>query len=129
MRVNGGARWLAPSPSDGKVQSSGGGSVIISDARPTETVHPDLKEVLMKRNSLLRILVIVAPMMIIFCLLVSGTSAAAQSVNSQSDNGRWSQDEKLMIRIGLAVAPVPLNIARKDQDMVGMGSYLVNVTN
>ena len=32
-----------------------------------------------------------------------------------------------MIRIGLAIAPVPLNMDRKDQDMVGLGSYVVNV--
>jgi hypothetical protein len=38
-----------------------------------------------------------------------------------------SQDEKHMIRIGLEVAPVPLNLSRKDPDMVGLGSYLVNV--
>ena len=82
----------------------------------------------MKRNSLLRILVVVTPMMLIGCLLVLAMSAAAQSVKSESDNGLWSQDEKQMIRIGLAIAPVPLNMARKDKDMVGLGSYIVNVT-
>ncbi len=67
-------------------------------------------------------------MMLIGCLLVLAMSAAAQSVKSESDNGLWSQDEKQMIRIGLAIAPVPLNMARKDKDMVGLGGYTVNVT-
>jgi len=96
----------------------------------------------MRRNSMLRILVVVTPMMIICCLLALGMSAAAQSVRSESDNGRCSNktikgdygcsihgahDEKEMISIGFAVAPVPLNLAGKDRDMVGLGSYLVNV--
>src|SRR5579864_8980195 len=34
--------------------------------------------------------------------------------------------EELLIREGFAIAPVPLNLAGKDPDLVGYGSYLVN---
>jgi hypothetical protein len=58
-------------------------------------------------------------------LVMTGMLIASPYAGAQ-DNG--SQDEKEMIRIGLAVAPVPLNMARKDKDMVGLGSYIVNVS-
>jgi len=32
----------------------------------------------------------------------------------------------MLAQVGLAIAPVPLNLAGKDQQMVGVGSYLVN---
>jgi hypothetical protein len=35
--------------------------------------------------------------------------------------------DQWMARIGLEVAPVPLNLAGKDRHLVGLGSYLVNV--
>ncbi len=60
-------------------------------------------------------------------LLVIGVLIASPYAAAQQDNN-GSQDEKQMIQIGLAVAPVPLNMARKDKDMVGLGSYIVNVT-
>ena len=44
----------------------------------------------------------------------------------------WAQDwseEAEKIQIGFAVAPVPLNLAGKDQRLVGLGSYLVNAAN
>ena len=44
-----------------------------------------------------------------------------------ANDNNGSQDEKQMVQIGLAAAPVPLNMAGKDRDMVGLGSYLVNV--
>ena len=65
-------------------------------------------------------------------LVVAGrTGVHAQNANSTSQNNNGAQDEKQMIRIGLAVAPVPLNLAgkdKKDQNLVGLGSYIVNVT-
>ena len=60
-------------------------------------------------------------------LLVTGTLFISQPGRADNDNN-GAQDEKQMIAIGLAVNPVPLNMARKDTDMVGLGSYLVNVT-
>ena len=49
-------------------------------------------------------------------------SPAGRAAND--NNG--SQDEKRMIEIGLKISPVHLNMAGKDPDMVGLGSYLVN---
>jgi len=60
-------------------------------------------------------------------LVVIGVVVAPPSVRAKNDNN-GAQDEQEMIRIGLAIAPVPLNMAGKDQDLVGLGSYIVNVT-
>ena len=60
-------------------------------------------------------------------LIVMGVAIAPPSARAKNDNN-GSKDEKEMIQIGLAVAPVPLNMAGKDQDLVGLGSYIVNVT-
>lgn len=35
--------------------------------------------------------------------------------------------ESARIRIGFAVAPVPLNVRGRDRELVGLGSYIVNV--
>lgn len=43
------------------------------------------------------------------------------------DEDRGRSEEQRMIAIGLAQAPVPLNFARRDRDLVGLGSFLVNV--
>ncbi len=40
---------------------------------------------------------------------------------------RNSREESRQIRVGFNVAPVPLNLVHKDPDLVGLGSYLVNV--
>src|SRR3569833_348115 len=39
-------------------------------------------------------------------------------------DGRTDQEKVL---IGLRIAPVPLNMSRRDRNQVGLGSYLVNV--
>jgi hypothetical protein len=38
-----------------------------------------------------------------------------------------SGSERSLVRIGFAVAPVPLNTRGKDKELVGLGSYIVNV--
>jgi len=56
-------------------------------------------------------------------LIVSKTGQAANDNNG-------AQDEKQMIQVGLAFASsagITLNMNGKDPDMVGLGSYLVNV--
>lgn len=58
--------------------------------------------------------------------VVVGVLIISKPVEATNDNN-GPQDEKHMIQIGLAVAPVPLNMAGKDQDMVGLGSFFVNV--
>jgi hypothetical protein len=60
-------------------------------------------------------------------LLVVGITMGSQPGRADNDNN-GAQDEKRMIAIGHAAVPVPLKMAGKDPDMVGLGSYLVNVT-
>lgn len=53
----------------------------------------------------------------------------SRSVQADNDNN-GAQDEKEMVRVGLAVAAssgIQLNMMHKDRTMVGLGSYLVNV--
>ena len=62
-------------------------------------------------------------------LVTAGTLIDTNPVQAFNDNN-GAQDEKEMIRTGLEVAPamgVQLNMAGKDPDMIGLGSYLVNV--
>jgi hypothetical protein len=40
--------------------------------------------------------------------------------------GNGANGEQQLIQIGYAIAPVPLNLERKDHDLVGLGSYIVN---
>jgi hypothetical protein len=57
-------------------------------------------------------------------------AAAQDGWRSAVGDGAASQDEKRMIRTGLDVASssgIALNLKHKDADMVGLGSYLVNV--
>ncbi len=60
---------------------------------------------------------------------ISSTGRAANDRHAMNDNNA-AQDEKQMIQTGLAVASttgIVLNMSNKDPDMVGLGSYLVNV--
>jgi hypothetical protein len=55
------------------------------------------------------------------------TSSASKASNDNND----SQDEKQMIEIGYNVAAstgIQMNITTQDRDLVGLGSYIVNVT-
>ena len=54
---------------------------------------------------------------------------AGISINvSQADEAEGSGDgEHSLVRIGFQVAPVPLNTFKKDKELVGLGSYIVNV--
>jgi hypothetical protein len=52
-------------------------------------------------------------------LVIGGLSISFSRVQAQDTEATLSQ-------IGLAIAPVPLNLIGKDQQMVGLGSYLVN---
>lgn len=70
-------------------------------------------------------------------LLLTGTSfdgAVAQAHDNgdgASQKGRdhdGDDSEAFRIRRGLEIAPVPLNLAHKDRKLVGLGSYLVNVS-
>jgi hypothetical protein len=69
-------------------------------------------------------LIVAAAFTALAMIAVMIVSPSARAKN----NNNGAQDEQLMIRTGLAMAPVPLNMADKDPDMVGLGSYIVNVT-
>jgi hypothetical protein len=49
---------------------------------------------------------------------------SVESLKVKADDG----DRDSRVRIGFQVAPVPLNLRDKDRELVGYGSYLVNVT-
>lgn len=77
------------------------------------------------RNHLVTTTLVLVPA-IALLIHVGHSRANAQNGFVQDNNG--AQDEKLSIQIGYAVAPVPLNVAGLDADLVGLGSYIVNVT-
>ena len=52
-----------------------------------------------------------------------GLLSTSPTVQAQN-NG--NSDEKQLVRIGYAIAPVPLNLDGKDRDLVGLGSFIVN---
>src|SRR5579864_3014059 len=58
-----------------------------------------------------------------------GMSIGPSKGQAQNDNN-GAQDEKIMIQTGLnyaATRGISLTMAKKDADMVGLGSFLVNV--
>src|SRR5882672_6734274 len=62
-------------------------------------------------------------------VIVAGMLINSKTGQAANDNN-GAQDEKRMVEIGLAVAAsegITLNMNHKDPDMVGLGSYLVNV--
>src|SRR5215831_12645883 len=52
----------------------------------------------------------------------------ANAQNGFVNDNNGAQDEKLAIQIGYSVAPFQLNTTGLDADLVGLGSYIVNVT-
>ena len=56
-------------------------------------------------------------------IALAGTLVRSRLVLAQ-DNG--NKDEGSLIRIGFAIAPVPLNLEGKNHDLVGLGSFIVN---
>ena len=52
-----------------------------------------------------------------------GALSTSPTVRAQ-DNGNSEGDQ--LVRIGYAIAPVPLNLEGKNRDLVGLGSFLVN---
>lgn len=64
--------------------------------------------------------------LVAFSMYLGHSKANAQNGFVNDNNG--AQDEKLAIQIGYAVAPVQLTTTGLDPDLVGLGSYIVNVT-
>src|SRR5580704_18458491 len=61
-------------------------------------------------------------------IALTGRFSTPPSEQAQDNHqGKHKGDsESSLVRIGFEIAPVPLNLAGKDQAMVGLGSYLVN---
>ncbi|HYV74395.1 MAG TPA: hypothetical protein VFB24_09085 [Candidatus Binatia bacterium] len=64
----------------------------------------------------------------VLALLIHVGHSRANAQNGFVNDNNGAQDEKLAIQIGYAVAPVKLNTNGLDSDLVGLGSYIVNVT-
>lgn len=80
-----------------------------------------------------RLLVVGAPIVgltvIVSLLLVPAgraQSLSAGQAGSQEFWPRWPGDDERRIRLGLLMAPVPLNLVWKNVALVGLGSYFVN---
>ncbi|HEV8413858.1 MAG TPA: hypothetical protein VGQ49_09710 [Bryobacteraceae bacterium] len=66
----------------------------------------------------------------VFAGLIAGGLLLGTKPGQAANDNNGSQDEKQMIQTGLAFASsagISLNMNGKDPDMVGLGSYLVNV--
>ena len=69
---------------------------------------------------------------VLIAMTVGATFVVAVGVGSLSGVSRAQADDdadggRSRIRIGFEVAPVPLDLAGKNPQLVGLGSYLVNV--
>jgi hypothetical protein len=56
-------------------------------------------------------------------IALAGPLSTSPTVQAQ-DNG--NSDQEQLVRIGYAIAPVPLNLEGKNRDLVGLGSFIVN---
>jgi hypothetical protein len=59
-------------------------------------------------------------------VLVASGIGRVHADDRGSDHDRGSDDDGGLVRRGLEIAPVPLNLRGKDVRLVGLGSYLVN---
>jgi len=57
-------------------------------------------------------------------LILMGTVLAAPRV--QADDDEHSSSDESRIEVGLQIAPVPLDYAKHERKLVGLGSYIVN---
>ena len=58
---------------------------------------------------------------LVLCAAVFIGSVGVRSLRAADDNS-----EEAKVRIGLEIAPVPLDLAHKNRALVGLGSYIVN---
>lgn len=58
-------------------------------------------------------------------IILAGTMTSSKRVSAR-DNERGDQAEESKIRRGFEIAPVHLNLERKNRALVGLGSYIVN---
>jgi hypothetical protein len=71
----------------------------------------------MKPRSLAKLLLVAAASLVVAFAAMSIKAPRAQASFDNTDS---------IVEIGYKIAPVPLNLAGKDHDLVGIGSYLVN---
>lgn len=64
-----------------------------------------------------------APVVMLGLMSPAGRWTHSPAVHAQ---GNGTDDEDQLIKIGYAIAPVPLNLEGKNRDLVGLGSYIVN---
>src|SRR6185436_14756126 len=81
----------------------------------------------MNRN--VKIVVLLTLFILLTALSVS-TTGQSTSNDREATQARLpkieNKDENKRIKIGLDIAPVPLDFRKKDKDLVGLGSYIVN---
>ena len=68
-----------------------------------------------------------ALVLVVLALSVHLGYSRANAQNGFVNDNNGAQDEKLAIQIGYSVAPVQPNTTGLDADLVGLGSYIVNV--
>jgi hypothetical protein len=61
----------------------------------------------------------------IFAAIVLATTLSSSRPARATDDDDNDRNES-KVRIGFAIAPVPLNVQGKDHELVGLGSYIVN---
>src|SRR5207302_11399437 len=59
-------------------------------------------------------------------ILLAGMFVNSTRVRAQHNDDDDNDSTESKIRIGFQIAPVQLNLAGKDRDLVGVGSYIVN---
>jgi len=67
---------------------------------------------------------IAAGVVLTLCVVALAGRLSTLPAAQPQDNG--NDDEERLVRIGYAIAPVPLNLEGKNRGLVGLGSYIVN---
>lgn len=81
----------------------------------------------MNRNVKITVLLTLFILLTTLSISTTGQSTSSQREAVQARLPKVEdKDENKRIKIGLDIAPVPLNFRKKDKDLVGLGSYIVN---
>ena len=67
----------------------------------------------------------------VFAVVITAGMLLGSKPGQAANDNNGAQDEKQMIQVGLAVAAstgIQLDMTGKDPDLVGLGSYLANVS-
>jgi len=83
----------------------------------------------MKRSIKIVVLLTTAVLFVSLSIATSGQSIKIAKNGDKGDSGNGNSfglDELKRIERGFEIAPVPLDFRRKDRNLVGLGSYIVN---